>query len=32
MRDEIIDGVNLKLVWKIIDGDIPQLRNMLASL
>lgn len=35
LRNRIVhdyEGVNLRLVWEIISGDIPELRDMLAKL
>ena len=35
LRNRIIhdyDGVNLKLIWEIISGDLPELLNDLESL
>ena len=35
LRNRIVhdyEGVNLKLVWEIISGDIPALKDLLAKL
>ena len=35
LRNRIVhdyEGVNLRLVWEIISGDIPDLRNILKEL
>lgn len=35
LRNRIVhdyEGVNLRLVWEIISGDIPELRDALAKL
>ncbi len=35
LRNRIVhdyEGVNLRLVWEIISGDIPGLRNILKEL
>lgn len=35
LRNRIVhdyEGVNLRLVWEIISGDIPDLRNILKAL
>ena len=35
LRNRIVhdyEGVNLRLVWEIISGDIPSLRNILKAL
>lgn len=35
LRNRIVhdyEGVNLRLVWEIISGDIPELRDTLAKL
>ena len=35
LRNRIVhdyEGVNLRLVWEIISGDIPSLRNILKEL
>nr|WP_326184782.1 HepT-like ribonuclease domain-containing protein [uncultured Oscillibacter sp.] len=26
------EGVNLRLIWEIIDGDLPELRQVLAGI
>lgn len=35
LRNRIVhdyDGVNLRLVWDVIEGDLPELKTMLISL
>lgn len=35
LRNRIVhdyDGVNLRLVWDVIEGDLPELKTMLTSI